>query len=219
MSKSFQCLPRWLNCRLPRFLSVGSVLFASMGAGVLLNTTTADAAERVVLTYGPFERYLIIDELKTLAETGEASTGIQFLSAVSGQEVSALQDVFTQEIRLNLRFLDRTLNSLPGEYALFQAGTVIHTPSRRANIQAMRAALVLSASDDNYVSLLEILENYPTQDVYLDGPQLLQDVRAVSEFVDSVGERLSPQLAIAQEILEGLVCECESDDAITATSE
>lgn len=190
-----------------------------MGAGVLLNTTTADAAERVVLTYGPFERYLIIDELKTLAETGEASTGIQFLSAVSGQEVSALQDVFTQEIRLNLRFLDRTLNSLPGEYALFQAGTVIHTPSRRANIQAMRAALVLSASDDNYVSLLEILENYPTQDVYLDGPQLLQDVRAVSEFVDSVGERLSPQLAIAQEILEGLVCECESDDAITATSE
>ncbi|MEL6221173.1 MAG: alpha/beta hydrolase [Cyanobacteria bacterium J06627_8] len=218
MAKSFQSMACWIGGRFSSLLSLGTVVFASLSASVLFDATRVEAAERIVLTYGPFERYLVVDELQTLAETGEASTGIQFVANISGQEVSAIQNVFTQEVRLELGFLDRTLNSLPGEYALFQVGTVIHTPSRRANIQAIRAAFVLSASDDDYVSLLEVVENYPTQDVYLDGRQLLRNVRTVNNFVGGVEERLSPQIAIAQEILEGLICECESDGTAPDTA-
>jgi hypothetical protein len=36
----------------------------------------------------------------------------------------------------------------------------------------MRAALVLSASEDNNISILEIAQNYPTQEVYIDGNRL-----------------------------------------------
>ena len=194
-------------------LAVGSVVAASLVASV----PKAEAAERVVLTYGPFTRTMSVDELREFADTQEASADIQFLSNVSNQEVDILHNVFTQEVRLNLRFLDRVLNSLPGEYLLFQAGQVLHTPSRQANIQALRAAFILSASDDDHVSLVEFLENYPVEELQLDGRRLQRDVRATRGFVETTGERFAPQLAAAQEILEGLVCTC--DTAATTVSD
>ncbi|MEB3212389.1 MAG: alpha/beta hydrolase [Leptolyngbyaceae bacterium] len=215
MFNSVQTLACWVKRHVAQLLPAGSLVCASLGAGLLLSPIEAEAAERLVLSYGPFERYLTVDELQALAETGEASPSIKFVSSLSSQEVSTFRDIFTQEIQLSLRFLDRTLNSLPGEYALYQAGSIIHTPSRRANIQAMRAAFVLSASDDDRVSLLEVIENYPTQDMYLDGYQLLRDYRAVSNFVGDVEERLAPTIAVVQEILEGLICDCESEDALS----
>nr|WP_104905840.1 alpha/beta hydrolase [Nostoc sp. 'Lobaria pulmonaria (5183) cyanobiont'] len=49
---------------------------------------------------------------------------------------------------------------------------VISTPSQRANRQALRAALVLSANQDGQVSLIEIIKNYPTNEVEVDGDRL-----------------------------------------------
>ncbi|WP_339379217.1 alpha/beta hydrolase [aff. Roholtiella sp. LEGE 12411] len=48
----------------------------------------------------------------------------------------------------------------------------MHTPSRRADRQAVRAPLVLSASQDGQVSLIEIIENNPTEEVEVDGDRL-----------------------------------------------
>ncbi|MDM9582930.1 alpha/beta hydrolase [Nostoc sp. GT001] len=48
----------------------------------------------------------------------------------------------------------------------------MYTPSRRADRQALRAALVLSASQDRQVSLIEIIKNYPTNEVEVDGNRL-----------------------------------------------
>jgi len=179
--------------------------------GVGFFASKASAAERVVFTYGPFNQAVSVAELREFAETQEASSSLQFLADVSNQELEVMHQVFTQEVRLNLRFLDRVLNSLPGEYLLFQTGQVLQTPSDRANIQALRAAFVLSASADNYVSIVELLENYPVSDLVVDGRRLARDVSEVRTFVERTEERLSPQLAIAQEILQGLVCDCEAE--------
>lgn len=50
-----------------------------------------------------------------------------------------------------------------------QISQVIYTPSRRADRQALRSALVLSASQDGQVSLIKIIKNYPTDEVEVDG--------------------------------------------------
>lgn len=200
-------------CQPLKTLAIGGIITASL----LVSGPKAKAAERVVLTYGPFTRTLSVDELREFANTQETSADIQFLANVSNQEVDIIHNVFTQEVRLSLRFLDRVLNSLPGEYLLFQTGQVLHTPSRQANIQALRAAFILSASDDDYVSLMEFLENYPVEELRLDGRRLQRDVQATRGFVEQTGERLAPQLAAAQEILEGLICSCDS--AATTVSE
>ena len=58
----------------------------------------------------------------------------------------------TKSFNINLRKADKTLTILPGEYALFQAGQVIHPPNRTANMQTLRSAILLSLSEDNQIS-------------------------------------------------------------------
>lgn len=57
---------------------------------------------------------------------------------------------------------------------LDRLGAVIQTPSNRANRQALRSALVLSASDDSQMTLLEILPNYPTSELHVKGELLVE---------------------------------------------
>ncbi|MHC5671232.1 alpha/beta hydrolase [Nostoc sp.] len=44
----------------------------------------------------------------------------------------------------------------------------MYTPSQRADRQALGAALVLSASQDRQVSLTEIINNHPTNEVEVE---------------------------------------------------
>ncbi|WP_366941810.1 alpha/beta hydrolase [uncultured Nostoc sp.] len=45
----------------------------------------------------------------------------------------------------------------------------MYTPSPRADRQALQAALVLSASQNGQVLLIEIIKNYLTNEVEVDG--------------------------------------------------
>jgi len=204
-----QLTRRWSGMTRPiaaRVVAAGSALLT----GLIVCLPSARSAERVVLTYGPFSQSVSVEELREFADTKEASSSLRFLAAVSNQELDVIHQVFTQEVRLNLRFLDRVLNSLPGEYLLFQTGQIFRTRSDQANIQALRAAFILSASDDNNVSIIEFLENYPVPEMYVEGRRFVRDLRNVRSFVERTEERLSPQLAIAQEILQGLICDCDA---------
>ncbi len=110
-----------------------------------------------------------------------------------------------------MTFLSDVLNSLPGEYALFQAGQIIHPKSKpnRALIPSLRGALILSTSDDNKISLLEFFQNYPTQQIYIDARLLKNTAEDVIGFINNAKETLEVPLAIAKDLLEDMVCECE----------
>ncbi len=50
----------------------------------------------------------------------------------------------------------------------------------------MRSALILSATDDNRISLIEVLENYPTREVYLDGEEISNTVQEISKLQQQI---------------------------------
>jgi hypothetical protein len=52
-----------------------------------------------------------------------------------------------------------------------------------ASRQAIRSALILSASPDNRVSLIEVIQKYPTAEVELEGERILQAYRQI----DAIG--------------------------------
>mgnify|MGYP006269964887 CR=1 FL=1 len=126
------------------------------------------AAETVLLRYRGLGLPVPVEALQELAETGEAPASIDQILEASGQDPQDFQATLTRQISVNVNLLDRTLNSWPGEWALDQVGEVIHPPSGEASRQALRSALVLSAADDAQISILEILENYPTRQVVLE---------------------------------------------------
>ncbi len=89
--------------------------------------------------------------------------------------------LLTTEAKMEMKFLDGILNNLIGEYILFQVGQVIYTSKNTANIQALRSALILSAAGDNKISMLEILQNYPSQKVVLEGMKLVRAAKNLTE--------------------------------------
>lgn len=78
----------------------------------------------------------------------------------------------TEPVKVNPVLLNRVLNSPIANVVLDEISQVIHTPSRRADKLALRSALVLSASRDREITLIETIQNYPTAVVEVEGERL-----------------------------------------------
>ncbi len=159
----------------------GSLLVA-IAFGTSANSAAAIAAERIVLTYGTFGRSLSVEELDTFATTGEQSPSLQAYFRMSRADPKPVRQSLSQPIEADPVLLDRALNSWVGNVLLDRLGAVIQTPSNRANRQALRSALVLSASDDSQMTLLEILQNYPTSELHVKGELLVETYFRLKRF-------------------------------------
>jgi hypothetical protein len=145
---------------------------AFLTAGVTFYCSTpALAAEQVVLKYRVFRESIAVEDLTTFARTGEMSTDLRVNLALARQDPQKTRQYLTGTVTVDPILLDRVLNNPVGEFLLDEIGKSVHPPSRQANRQALRAAVSLSARD-RQLSLLEILQNYPTTEVEVEGDRL-----------------------------------------------
>jgi hypothetical protein len=152
------------------------------GASVLLATADSFAAETVVLKYGPFREKISVAELAELAETGEPSPDLAGYIRLADKEPAEIQAILNKSVKADPVKLDRLLNSALGEIVLEKLAEAIHTPGGGADQQALRAALILSASQDGEITLIEALQNYPTQEVHVEGEKIAAALRQFSRF-------------------------------------
>jgi hypothetical protein len=141
---------------------------------VLVYSNSAIASERVVLKYKVFRTSISVDELANFAETGQVSPTLNYYLNQSRQEPATVRRILSQEINADPVVLDRVLNNRIGEFLLDRISQSVTTPSGQASRQALRSAIVLSANQGNKVSLIEILQNYPTSEVVLEGERLAE---------------------------------------------
>ena len=140
-------------------------LITSLGMGLVVCTAPlqALAAEQVTLIIGPLNRSIQVSELRRLAETGEAQGDLETILKASGQSPEVAGWLLTQSIPLDLVETHNRLMSPPGEFMLGALGQIV--APRRSNalgLEALRSAILLSLSEDNEMSILELLERYPT---------------------------------------------------------
>lgn len=171
------------------FLSLRRALIVT--ASILLSSTTAIAAERVVLKYRIFRQSISVNELTTLAETGELSRSLRIKLALARQDPKLFRQYLTQPVKVNPVLLDRLLNNRIGNVLLDEISQAIHTPSGQADRQALRSALIISASGDRQITLVEILQNYPSADVEVEGDRLENTYRQLRRLGGSLQDLLS----------------------------
>ncbi len=188
-------------------MGLGSMCTLSV---LVLHTEAALGATKIKFTYGPFGQSLTVQELKTFAETGKASAKLKFFLNAADQDPTVVRRFLAQDVKISLRLADRLLYLLPGEYALFQAGQIFQTPGRVANIQALRSGVIQSLSDDSQISLLEFLEKYPLAEMTVDGVKLARTSDQINRLVSRFAPSVESGAAIATELLESLVCDCEA---------
>ena len=148
----------------------------------------AIASEKVIFHYGGATQSLSLEELQTFANTGEISSGLEFLLNFGKQNPFIIRWILTQKFPADTKLIYDLLNTAPGEYALSQTGNILSSKSERANIKALRGAIVTSASNDNLISLIELIENYPTQEVYVDGKILSKVQRDLASFISETNK-------------------------------
>jgi hypothetical protein len=175
------------------FCKVRWTLFLAVGAGIVFYSSAAVAAEKVVLKYSVIRMTLPVSELEIFAETGKMSPGLEMLLSQAKKDPEAVRRSLTRPVKVSQSLLDRTLNSKVGEIILDEVGQVIRTPSGKANREALREALVLSATNDNEITLLEAMKNYPAPEVDVEGDRLIEaygKLVVLSEQLGGVSERL-----------------------------
>ena len=172
-------------------------LFLGAGAGIVFYSTAASAAEKVILKYSAIRMTLPVSELEIFAETGQMSPALEMLLGNAKKDPEALRRNLTKPLKVSQSFLEQALNTKVAEVILDEVSQVIRTSEGKENKQALRAALVQSAADDNEITLLEALKNYPTAEVYVEGDRLVEaysKLVALSENLAPVSERLQDLL-------------------------
>ena len=166
--------------RFPRLL-LHCCLLLTTGVGAALYSTAGLAAEKVILRYGIFQESISVAELSSFAKTGDPSPTLAAYMKLAKKEPEEIRNALTKEAKVSVVVLDRALNNFVGERLLDEVGKTIHTSANTANRQALRSSLVLSASDDGKLSLIEAIEKYPTQEVEVKVDRLVDTAAKLSE--------------------------------------
>ena len=157
------------------------ILGLAASTGVLLFCIKAEAAERVVLKYSILRESVSVPELTALAQTGEVSSDLQAYLNMAGKSPDELRQALRQQVKVNPILLYQVLKSPVGEALLDRVAYVIHTPDEQANRQSLRSALVSSALKDSNITLIEVLENYPTPEVEVEGDRIASVYRQLKK--------------------------------------
>ena len=169
------------------FWATGITMFVASTA-IFYCTPTVLASEKVIFKYSGATQSVSLDELQTFANTGETSPALDFLLDFGNQNPFMIRWLLTQQFPANTKLIYDLLNTAPGEYVLSQTGNIVGSKSERANIKALRGTLIASASDDNLISLIELLEDYPTKEVYVDGKILSKAQRDLGNFISEMNK-------------------------------
>jgi Alpha/beta hydrolase of unknown function (DUF1400) len=164
-----------------------SFIFLGVSSASLCFGTGAIAAEQVIIKYKIFRESISVAELTTFVKTGETSSALESYLNTSRQKPEDVRRILGKQANVNVVTLDRALNNPVGNFVLDQLSLAVHPPTDAASRQAIRSALVLSASQDNKVSLLEVIQKYPTSEVELEGERISQAYRqisAIGELID-----------------------------------
>lgn len=156
-----------------------------LATGLVGLSGNAIAAETVVLTYGFLSVDIPIEDLQTLSETGETSDELDRLLDMTSQDPEVLRTTLNEPVELNSTFLDMALSSPPGDWLLDQLGEMIQPAAGEAGGRtALRAALIGAASDDNQVTLMELMQVYPSSEIIVKGDRVVEGYSQLYEALE-----------------------------------
>jgi len=180
-----------------------------LGGSLIALAPSALAIDTVELRYQDRSANVPLTDIAEFAETGVASPALDSVILRDGTVANLVGRVLTEEItftgQLREELLERLESSSLGQFVVFQLGKFIQ--EREGDAGSLRTAIRASL-EDNQISILEVLENYPASSsvVTLDLTQVGVVYRDVEQFV----ERVIPAVEAAREFLQDVICNCET---------
>jgi len=176
---------RWLQALTRRVVQRGGAAIAIAGMGLLAMARPSPSAEEIIITYGFFERTIAIKDLVAFAEGAPLSDQLSQYARSLGipeAEIEALRPALNRRVELDTVEIAQFLYTEQGETLLTFLGEVIQTPTRQSGFLALRAGIILaSADEEDGLTLLNFLEEYPTPAIRVNVGRGLEIAGAVTE--------------------------------------
>jgi predicted dienelactone hydrolase len=156
-----------------KFTSVAACL-----AGAVLASAPAHAGESLSFSYGPLIRSLKISSLKQFAKDGKVAEDLAFfLQLTTAKQQEQFRESLSRRAPVDPMIVSRFFSSEIGESVLEKLGKGI-TLTRGGNGQyAIRSALIGAAFGKDGLTLLNVLQNLPTN-LQIHGERVLGATKA-----------------------------------------
>ncbi len=151
-------------------------------ASIMMSSTSAMAADRVVLTYGPIQAPIELDDLRAFAETGEKTKTISQIVGASGLDEDTLRGLMSLEVGFDLVPFACLICSPTGVELIEDIAITVRTHRRVENVTALHAALINAVSDDGKISFLDLIGYYPVPGLYVDIANIPETVNKIQSF-------------------------------------
>ncbi len=168
---------------------------AIAGVSMLLSASVGRAADEVVFRYGIFRQRLSVIELTNFAEKGEMSPVVERYLKRTNSNPEEVRRILNKPIAMSRGTLNTALKNPLGNMVLDELGGIIRTPDNTDNREALRIALLQSAQKNNQLTILSMIQNYPTDEIHLDVKQAIRTYERVSKIqkpVQNILEKIGP---------------------------
>ncbi|MCC3415640.1 MULTISPECIES: alpha/beta hydrolase [unclassified Microcoleus] len=126
-------------------------------------------AERIYVTYGPLEVSVPIESLTLFAKEGKIDSNLDgFAQYAKKSQLAEIRNGLQAKAEISHVTIAQFLYTPQGELLLERLGRVIQTKARQPGFYAIRAALILAASDPEGMTILNVLRKFPTYGIRID---------------------------------------------------
>lgn len=126
-------------------------------------------AERIYVTYGPLEESVPIASLALFAKEGKIDSNLDgFAQYAKKSQLAEIRSGLQAKAEISHVTIAQFLYTPQGEVLLERLGRVIQTKARQPGFYAIRAALILAASDPEGLTILNVLQKFPTYGIRID---------------------------------------------------
>ncbi|MBW4472181.1 MAG: alpha/beta hydrolase [Stenomitos rutilans HA7619-LM2] len=184
--------------RYPYLLWTGILLSAFGWLGALQKPV--QAADRVYVSYGILERSIPVSSLEAYAKNGTIDDDLAVYARYGdAKQLQQLRSVLVARADIDLVTVSQFLYTPQGEVLLKRLGQVIQPESRDSGFKAIRAALILAAANQDGLTLLNVLRQFPTRGLRIDVERSLEIAAALQQLVNQARQATALVLQVAQQ--------------------
>lgn len=163
-----------INQACGKLVSTGLLLGLSFGL-VTLSSKPVRSAEKLKFNYEELSFSVSVASLKTYAETGEITPDLSIYAGfLPDKALLNLRGLLQRRFNFD-QILVYRLSRMPiGETLLKNVGKAVTTHPKANGFYALRAALVLAAAKAEGWTVLDVMEQFPTDTIEIEGDFLFQ---------------------------------------------
>lgn len=186
--------------RLPTSLGIAVLNIGLLLAPVAI-PSPARGAQQIYIPYGPMEFSLPVSALALYAKEGKINQELAaYARYLDPKQLEQLRKVLVTRIDVTPVAIAQFLYSPQGKIILERIGQIVQTKAGQDGFYAIRSALILAAAEPDGLTLLNVLQKFPTYGIKINSARGFQLIDELSNLIKSTGSAIAAveQQAIAE---------------------